>query len=159
MKLATLGYIHRENQTLMLHRIRKENDIHEWKWNGVGGKFEVGESPEECMIRETREETWLKAQNPILRGIITAPLFAKWEDWYIFVYDIYEFTWDLIDCNEWELHWIDDDQILSLNLWEWDRHFIQWLQEGRFFSGKFIYEDGKLVSHDGVFYNTISSAQ
>jgi 8-oxo-dGTP diphosphatase len=57
MKLATLGYIHRDNQTLMLHRTKKANDIHEGKWNGVGGKFEAGESPEECMIREIREET------------------------------------------------------------------------------------------------------
>lgn len=153
MKLATLGYIHRDNQTLMLHRTKKENDIHEGKWNGVWGKFDAGESPEECMIREIEEETGFRAKNPVMRGIITAPLFAKGEDWYIFVYDIYEFEWDLIECSEWDLEWIDDDKISSLNLWEWDRYFMQWMQEeGKIFSGKFVYENGELISHQGVFH-------
>ncbi len=153
MKLATLGYIHRDNQTLMLHRTKKENDIHEGKWNGVWGKFEAGESPEECMIREIEEETGLRVKNPVLRGILTFPNFSKWEDWYVFVYDIYEFEWEFIDCNEWRLEWIDDDRVLSLNLWEGDRHFMQWmLEEDKIFSGKFVYEDGKLVSHHGVFH-------
>ncbi len=157
MKLATLGYIHKDGQTLMLHRNKKENDIHEWKWNGVWGKFEAGETPEECMIREIHEETGLIARAPVLRGMITAPLFAGWEDWYIWIYDIYEFEGELIDCNEWDLEWIEDSRVLSLNLWEWDRHFISWMREGRFFSGKFVYEDGELVSYSGVFHDSMNS--
>lgn len=152
MKLATLGYIHRDNQTLMLHRTKKANDIHEGKWNGVGGKFEAGESPEECMIREIHEETWLIVENTIFRWTLTFPNFLKGEDWYVFVYDIYEFSGELIDCNEGELEWIDDDKILSLNLWEGDAIFMEWLQDGKFFSGKFTYEDGKLISHNWVFH-------
>lgn len=154
MKLATLGYIKKDGKTLMLHRIKKENDIHEGKWNGVWGKFEAGETPEECMIREIEEETGLMARDPILRGLITAPMFAKWEDWYIFVYEIIDFSWELIECSEWDLEWIDDDRLLSLNLWEWDRYFMEWMREKRdkIFSGKFVYENGKLISHSGIFH-------
>ncbi len=154
MKLATLGYIRKDSKTLMLHRIKKENDIHEGKWNGVWGKFDPGETPEECMIREIEEETGLIARDPILKGIITAPMFAKWEDWYIFVYEIVDFSWELIECSEWDLEWIDDDRVLWLNLWEWDRYFMEWMQEKKdqIFSGKFVYEDGNLISHTGVFH-------
>ena len=72
---ATLCYVKNGNKTLMLHRIKKENDIHEGKWNGLGGKMEAGETPEECVIREVREESGLQIQNPALRGVLTFPNF------------------------------------------------------------------------------------
>ncbi|MDD2908019.1 MAG: 8-oxo-dGTP diphosphatase [Candidatus Gracilibacteria bacterium] len=152
MKLATLCYLKKDSKTLMLHRVKKENDTHEGKWNGVGGKFELGETPEECAIREIKEETGLIAKNPILKGILTFPNFAAGEDWYVFVYEFYEFSGEIIESNEGNLEWVNDENILSLNLWEGDKHFLKWIQEGRFFSGKFIYENKKLVSHEVTFH-------
>ena len=136
----------------MLHRVKKENDTHEGKWNGVWGKFEAGETPEECAIREIEEETGLVARDPILKGILTFPNFAKGEDWYVYVYEVYDFSGELIDSDEGNLEWIDDDQVLSLNLWDGDKHFMQWMREGRFFSGKFVYVDKQLVSYEWVFH-------
>lgn len=153
MILATLCYIRRDGRTLMLHRVKKEDDVHEGKWNGVGGKFEPGESPEECCIREIREECGLEARNPHLRGILTFPSFAKGQDWYVFVFEIREFTGTPGECPEGNLEWIEDDRILDLNLWEGDRVFLRWLVESdAFFSGKFIYREGRLVSHEGVLH-------
>lgn len=152
MKLATLCYLKKEWKTLMLHRVKKEDDTHEWKWNWVWWKFEIWESPEDCAIRETKEETWLNARNPILKWILTFPNFAKWEDWYVFVYEFSDFDWELIESNEWNLEWVNDEDIFSLNLWEWDKYFLKWIQEGKFFSGKFIYEDKKLLSHEVTFH-------
>ncbi|HRI48088.1 MAG TPA: NUDIX domain-containing protein, partial [Ignavibacteriaceae bacterium] len=82
MKLATLCYVKNlsDKSTLMLHRIKKENDMHEGKWNGLGGKFELGETPEECVIREVREESGLEIVEPKLHGFITFPAFAGFED-------------------------------------------------------------------------------
>ena len=136
----------------MLHRVKKENDTHEGKWNGVWGKFEAGETPEECAIREIEEETGLVARDPILKGILTFPNFAKGEDWYVYVYEVYDFSGELIDSDEGNLEWIDADQVLSLNRWDGDKHFMQWMQEGRFFSGKFVYVDKQLVSYEWVFH-------
>ena len=152
MKLATLCYLKKENHTLMLHRVKKDNDIHEGKWNGVGGKLEAGESPEECAIREIFEETGLQAANPRLAGVLTFPLFAKGEDWYVFVYIVQEFEGTLIDSDEGNLKWIPDDEVMNLNLWEGDYIFLPWLQENIFFSGKFSYVDGELVSHKVTFH-------
>ncbi|MDD3144804.1 MAG: 8-oxo-dGTP diphosphatase [Candidatus Gracilibacteria bacterium] len=152
MKLATLCYLKKEGKTLMLHRVKKEDDTHEGKWNGVGGKFEIGESPEDCAIRETKEETGLNARNPILKGILTFPNFAKGEDWYVFVYEFSDFDGELIESNEGNLEWVNDEDIFSLNLWEGDKYFLKWIQEGKFFSGKFIYEDKKLLSHEVTFH-------
>ena len=103
MKLATLCYLRRNGRTLMLHRVKKQDDIHEGKWNGLGGKFEPGESPEECVVREVREEAGLKIKNPRLKGVLTFPGFAKGEDWYVFVFTAPEFTGRMRDCAEGEL--------------------------------------------------------
>ncbi len=84
----------------MLHRTKKANDVHEGKWNGLGGKFEVGESPEECMLRELEEESGLKAMKWTMKGILTAPQFSHGKDWYIFIFVVEEFTGELIDCAE-----------------------------------------------------------
>ena len=152
MKLATLCYIRKEHQTLMVHRVKKKNDVHEGKWNGLGGKFEPGETPEECAIREIFEESGLKVKKAQLKGFLSFPRFANGEDWYAFVFVVPEFEGELIDSPEGNLCWIDNDQLLKLNLWEGDRIFLPWLDQPGFFSGKFTYQDGKLVAHSMVIY-------
>ncbi|MCX7746155.1 MAG: 8-oxo-dGTP diphosphatase [Clostridia bacterium] len=153
MKLATLCYIGKGDQTLMMLRNKKENDVHEGKWNGLGGKMEKGETPEECVIREVKEESGLIIKHPVLNGILTFPEFSHGEDWMAFVFTAREFEGELSACKEGELHWIDNDDILNLNLWEGDRIFMKWLDTGRFFSGKFVYKDGRLIDHHVVFYS------
>jgi 8-oxo-dGTP diphosphatase len=155
MKLATLCYIidKKNNSTLMIHRIKKKNDVHQGKWNGLGGKFHVSESPEECVIREVEEESGLKISNPRMHGFITFPLFDGADDWYVFIFSASEFTGTLTVSSEGELKWIDNEKLLDLNLWEGDQIFLQWmLKEKRFFSGKFYYENGKLKDHLVNFY-------
>ena len=93
--LATLCYVKRNESTLMVYRNRKVNDIHEGKWNGLGGKFEAGETPEECVLREIFEESGLSIQNPKLYGLLMFPKF-KGNDWYVFVFTTNDFTGALI---------------------------------------------------------------
>jgi 8-oxo-dGTP diphosphatase len=138
----------------MLLRNRKVNDIHHGKWNGLGGKFHPGESPEDCVTREVYEESGLMIKNPRLHGIMTFPSFSAGEDWYVFVFTASDFQGKLIDSLEGQLQWIDDNQIRSLNLWEGDRIFLKWLEQDKFFSAKFIYEKGDLKNHQVVFYDT-----
>jgi 8-oxo-dGTP diphosphatase len=152
MKLATLCYLRRNGQTLMLHRNKNENDMHLGKWNGLGGKLENGESPEECAIREIREESGYIAKNPTFRGMITFPKFSNDEDWYVFLFVVTDFDGQWIDSAEGHLQWIPDDEILDLPLWEGDRIFIPWLERPEIFSGKFVYHDGQLKHHEVVFY-------
>ncbi|MAX12441.1 MAG: DNA mismatch repair protein MutT [Candidatus Marinimicrobia bacterium] len=152
MKISTLCYIKQNNQTLMLHRIKKKNDIHKNKWNGLGGKLERGESPEECVKREVFEESGLIIESPNLHGVITFPKFDGIDDWIVFVYTANNFEGNLIDCDEGKLDWVSDDQLLKLNLWEGDKIFIPWLTQDKFFSAKFIYEKKKLINYDVIFY-------
>lgn len=152
MQLATLCYLMDGERTLMLHRIKKKNDFHEGKWNGLGGKFEAGETPEECAIREIKEECGLLMKNPRLHGFITFPMFDGKKDWYVFLFTAREFEGELIDSHEGVLEWIPNDKLLKLNLWEGDQIFIPWLFQEKFFSAKFIYEDGNFVSHSVEFY-------
>jgi 8-oxo-dGTP diphosphatase len=136
----------------MIHRIKKENDMHLGKWNGLGGKLELGETPEECALREIHEESGLLARNPHLKGFLTFPGFANDEDWYAFVFVVDDFEGELVESPEGILQWIDNDELLQLNLWEGDLIFLPWLHQEGFFSGKFVYEDGRLVSHAVVFH-------
>ena len=154
MKLATLCYvIDRENSvTLMIHRIKKENDVHEGKWNGLGGKFEENESPEECVIREVKEESGLDIKSPKLHGFITFPLFDGKDDWYVFVFTADKFTGKLIDSDEGNLEWIPNDKIIDLNLWDGDAIFLNWLKNDKFFSAKFVYNNGKMENYSVNFY-------
>ncbi len=154
MKLATLCYVRdkKNHTTLMLHRVKKENDVHKDKWNGLGGKFELGESPEECVIREIYEESGLKITNPKMKGFITFPLFDGVDDWYVFLFVADEFTGTLIDSAEGCLEWVPTDKLLELPLWEGDKIFIPWLEDDKFFSAKFVYEAKTLVSHSVDFY-------
>ena len=152
MKLATLCYIIKDNKTLMIYRNKKENDYHEGKWNGLGGKFEQGESPEECAIRELKEETGLDVKNPVMKGFITFPKFDGVDDWYVFVFVIKEFKGELIDSPEGHLEWIENDKLTELNLWEGDAIFLPWLFQEKFFSAKFNYDNGKFVDYEVIFY-------
>ena len=152
MQLATLCYVIDQNKTLMIHRIKKKNDFHEGKWNGLGGKFEPGESPEECVIREVKEESGLLIKNPKLCGFITFPMFDGIKDWYVFLFTANRFTGKLIDSHEGRLEWIQNGKLLELNLWEGDKIFIPWLTQDKFFSAKFIYENGNFISHSVEFY-------
>ncbi len=152
MKLATLCYVRQAGKTLMVHRIKKLNDMHQGKWNGLGGKFEPGETPEECAAREIYEESGLKVTNLQLKGLLTFPGFANDEDWYAFVFVATEFTGDLIDSPEGDLAWVDDAHLLDLNLWDGDRIFLTWLDRKGFFSGKFNYKDNQFIDYSAVFY-------
>jgi len=136
----------------MIHRIKKANDMHQGKWNGLGGKLDPGETPEECAIREIYEESGLTVRNPLLKGFITFPGFANEEDWYTFLFVCTEFEGTLVDSEEGYLEWIGDDHLLELNLWEGDRIFIPWLDQPGFFSGKFNYKNGQFIDHEVIFY-------
>ncbi len=149
---ATLCYIQQDEHTLMLHRVKKENDIHQDKWNGLGGKVESGESPEECLIREIKEESGLTLTSYRLAGLLTFPLFDGFNDWQVFLYQASEFTGDLIDSPEGKLEWVATDKLLDLNLWEGDKYFIKWMLEKSFFSAKFTYQNKKLIDYSVKFY-------
>ncbi len=150
--LATLCYIQQRGRTLMLYRNKKPNDVHQGKWNGLGGKMEAGETPEECVVREVKEESGLSLHKPRLRGIITFPGFTPEHDWTVFVFLAHKFSGILIDSDEGELQWIENRQLLKLNLWEGDRLFLRWLKGKKFFSGKIVYKEKKLVSYSATFY-------
>jgi 8-oxo-dGTP diphosphatase len=151
MILATLCYIKQDGHTLMVYRNKKPNDMHEGKWNGLGGKFEPGESPEECVKREVLEESGLKIRNPKLHGLLMFPNF-KGDDWYVFVFTANTFDGELIDSPEGRLEWIPDEKLTSLNLWESDLLFFPWLENDKFFSAKFLYEGDQMKSHDVAFH-------
>ncbi len=152
MKLATLCYVRQNGHTLMLHRIKKADDMHAGKWNGLGGKLESGETPEECALREIEEESGLRARQPRLHGVLTFPAFSKQEDWYCFLFTVTKFEGELIDSPEGVLRWIPNDELPALNLWEGDRIFLPWLDQPHFFSGKFEYENGMLIQHHVIFH-------
>jgi len=154
MKLATLCYVidKKNDFTLMIYRNKKQNDYHEGKWNGLGGKFEPGESPEECAIREIEEESGLKVKSVTMKGFITFPLFDGKEDWYVFLFTADEFQGDLIESPEGKLEWIPNGMLTEINLWDGDKIFIPWLLGDRFFSAKFNYRDGEFINHEVFFY-------
>lgn len=152
MKLATLCYVRRRGRTLMMHRVKKKNDLHAGKWNGLGGKFLPGESPEECVVREVREESGLKITAPALKGFLSFPGFDGEDDWYVWVYEARRFTGRLRTSDEGELAWIPDARVSRLPLWEGDRLFLKWMRGRRLFSGKLVYKKGRLKSHRVSFY-------
>ncbi|MFA7418909.1 MAG: 8-oxo-dGTP diphosphatase [Melioribacteraceae bacterium] len=152
VQLATLCYVMHEGKTLMLFRNKKPNDYHEGKWNGLGGKFEQGESPEECAIREVEEESGLLMIDPKMKGFITFPMFDGKKDWYVFLFIAEKFSGKLIDSNEGKLEWIQHENLADLNLWDGDKIFIPWLFQEKYFSAKFVYEAGKFIHHEVRFY-------
>ena len=146
MKITTLCYIENNNQYLMLHRTKKPNDINEGKWIGVGGHVERDESPEECLVREVREETGLTLTAYKFRGLVTF-VNNKCESELMCVFTADGYTGELITCNEGELRWVDKTQVPNLPTWEGDRVFLDLLlsNEERFFSIKLQYEGDQLV--------------
>jgi len=142
---TTLGYIERDDAYLMLHRVKKKNDLNHDKWVGIGGKFEDGESPEECMCREALEETGLTLLNPQLRGIVTF-VSNEWDNEYMFLYTCTEFIGELTECKEGNLEWVAKDEVCDLPIWEGDKIFFRLLNENApFFSLKLCYEGDRLV--------------
>ena len=145
MLLTTLCYITRDDQVLMLHRIKKKQDINKDKWIGIGGKFLPEESPEECLLRETKEETGLTLTSWRCRGVITF-LNDCCEGEYMYLFTADGFTGELIDCDEGQLEWISRDQLNALPKWEGDQIFLDLLwQEAPFFLLTLRYHGDALV--------------
>lgn len=152
MKQTTLCYIQRGDEYLMLHRVRKQNDGNHDKWIGVGGKLENGESPEECVLREAREETGLTLTNYRYRGVITF-LSGDWGET-MHLFTATGFTGELTDCDEGVLEWISRDRLMALPMWQGDRIFLNRIANDNspFFSLKLEYDDEVLTraTLDGV---------
>ncbi|MGN0353653.1 MAG: NUDIX hydrolase [Muricoprocola sp.] len=146
-KMTTLCYIEKDHQYLMLHRVSKKNDVNKDKWIGVGGHFEYGESPEECVLREVKEETGYTLTSYRYRGLVTF-VFADIETEYMSLFTADGFEGEQIPCNEGTLEWIDISELEKLNLWEGDKIFFRLLEENvPFFSLKLVYsKEGKLES-------------
>ena len=143
MKLTTLCYIEKDDKYLMLHRVSKKNDENRDKWIGVGGKLEEGESPEDCLLREVREETNLELLSWEFKGVITF-VSDIYETEYMFLYKSKEYTGELGVCAEGELRFIKKSRISELNIWEGDKIFLKLMEEREFFSLKLIYEGARL---------------
>lgn len=146
MKNTTLCYIENERgDYLMLHRVKKENDCNRDKWIGVGGKFEDGESPEECVLRETLEETGLTLTDWRYRGIVTF-VSDRWETEYMHLFTATGWTGRLHECDEGVLEWVSREQFRGLPQWEGDRIFLRLIEEDApFFSLKLRYEGEHLA--------------
>lgn len=145
MKNTTLCYIEQDGALLMLHRIKKANDLNHDKWVGVGGKFEENESPEECLLREVREETGLTLTRWHYRGIVTF-VSDKWEGEYMHLFTADGFEGSLCACDEGELEWVPIERVGSLPMWEGDAVFFRLIAENApFFSLKLVYKGDTLT--------------
>ena len=143
--LTTLCYIEKNNSYLMLHRVSKDKDVNKDKWIGVGGHFEEGESPEECLLREVYEETGLKLTSYSFRGLITF-VSDEWPTEYMCLFTADAYEGSIKECDEGVLTWVPKSEILSLNLWEGDKWFLKLLEERQdFFTMKLSYNGDKLI--------------
>ena len=142
---TTLCYIEKDGKYLMMHRVKRENDINKDKWVGVGGHFEADESPEECLFREVKEETGLTLTSWRLRGILTF-ICDRQPTEYMFLYTADAYSGELTECSEGDLEWIDKSSVYDLPIWEGDKIFFRLLEEEYpFFSLKLKYENDVLV--------------
>ena len=140
--LSTLCQIEKDGRYLMLHRTVKKNDVNKDKWIGVGGHFEADESPEECLLREVKEETGYTLTSWQFRGIVTFVSGGGITE-YMHLFTADGFTGEQIPCDEGELVWIDKDAVMDLNIWEGDKIFFRLLNENApFFSLKLVYDGG-----------------
>ena len=146
MHNSTLCYILRGNEVLMLHRVKKKNDMNHDKWIGIGGKFEGEESPDECLLREAKEETGLTLTNWKCRGIVTFILEGAPEGEFMYLFTSNEFEGELKECDEGDLQWVSRDFLDQLPKWEGDQIFLDLLwQDAPFFLLKLRYDGDKLV--------------
>jgi len=147
-RLTTLCYLEKDGKYLILHRTKKAHDENGDKWIGVGGKFEYGETPEECAMREVREETGLTMVTPRFRGLVTF-ISDEWGVEYMYLFTCSEFTGSLITCDEGDLVWLPKGELLAKRLWEGDKLFLKALDERNdYFSLKLRYEGERLVEYN-----------
>jgi 8-oxo-dGTP diphosphatase len=153
MKETSLCYIEKDGCYLMQHRVKKENDLNHEKWVGVGGKFEGEESPEECVLRETLEETGLTLTSYRYRAVITF-ISDQWEGEHMHLFTADGFTGEMLsECPEGELVWVPKDEVERLPIWEGDRLFFDYLKKDvGFFTMKLVYQGEKLVHHEERIY-------
>lgn len=144
--LSTLIYLENDlNQYLMLHRTKKANDINQGKWIGIGGKFEHGESPMECLEREVKEEAGQNLKSAVFRGIVTF-IYADLEPMYIFLYTGQLENNEVGQTKEGDLAWVDKDKIFDLTLWEGDRIFLKELIESSTLMDiKLVYDENDVL--------------
>lgn len=144
MDKTVMIYLEKDNKYLMLYRNKKKKDINKNKYIGVGGHVEKGETPDEAIVREVKEETGLDLLSFIKRGLVYFVLNGYEEEMYI--YTSLDFKGELIECNEGELSWIDKGKVMSLPIWEGDKYFLKHLLEDeKYFEMRLIYEDDKLI--------------
>lgn len=168
-QLATLCYVRSNGKTLMMCRDSRSEDVHYGKWNGLGGKFNPGETPEACAVREVYEESGLRIYNPRMAGVLTFPDFSHGKDWYVFVFTATIFEGKLVgsslgdsqeqgrfqehgSCAEGSLSWVPDEEVLKLSLWDGDKVFLPLIYQEKFFSGMFLYKQGSLHDHHITIY-------
>ena len=152
MLLTTLCYIENADSYLMLHRIKKKADVNKDKWIGIGGKFEKGESPEDCLLREAREETGLTMHAPVYRGIVDF-FCDPWPAERMHLYTCTDFSGVMTDCDEGCLEWVDKAAVQDLPIWQGDKIFFKLLAEDApFFHLELTYDGDVLVKAvlDGV---------
>ena len=147
VSLSTLCYIEQDGKYLMLHRTVKKNDVNKDKWIGVGGHFEMDESPEECVVREVKEETGYTLTSYQFRGLVTF-ISGNGVTEYMSLFTADGFEGEPIHCNEGVLEWVSKEEVLKLNIWEGDKVFFKLLNEREeFFSLKLVYDGGDKLIH------------
>ena len=146
MHNSTLCYITRGDEVLMLHRVKKKNDVNKDKWIGIGGKFEADESPDECLLREAKEETGLTLTGWKCRGVVTFLTNEPYDGEYMYLFTADRFEGELKECDEGNLQWVSREFLNELPKWEGDQIFLDLLwQDAPFFLLKLRYEGDALV--------------